>query len=114
MNRTDQVKALASENRMEILRLLLEPKKNFSDQESADPAEFGVCMILIAEKMGVAQPTASRHIELLHRAGFINIRKWQKWSYCSRNEDALRDYHRWLAATLGIAKTTKTKARAPA
>ena len=100
--RPDQIKALASENRMHILRLLIEPRKEFAHQESADPETVGVCMNLIADRLGVSQPTVSRHIELLHRAGFLKIRKQQKWSYCSRDEEALREYHQWLAGTLGV------------
>ena len=104
-DRTDQIKALASENRIEILRLLDDPARNFSHQESADPSKVGVCMNLIAERMNVSQPTVSRHIELLKRAGFINIRRQQKWSYCSRNESNLADYHSWLRDSLGIKST---------
>lgn len=101
-DRDDQIKALSSASRMEILRLLLDPRNTFPHQESADPGELGVCMNLIAEKMGVSQPTISRHIDLLRRAGFLAVKKQHKWSYCSRNEDALQDYHRWLSDTLGI------------
>jgi len=103
-SRTDQIKAMASENRMQILRLLIEPGKDFSHQESADPETVGVCMNLIADRLGVSQPTVSRHIELLHRAGFLTVRKQQKWSYCSRDEAALREYHAWLAGSLGIGQ----------
>jgi len=101
-SRSDQIKALASENRMQILRLLIEPKTEFGHQESADPETVGVCMNLIADRLGVSQPTISRHIELLRRAGFLTVRKQQKWSYCSRDEEALRDYHQWLAGSLGV------------
>lgn len=101
-NRSDQIKALASESRMEILRLLDDPAENFGHQESADPVKVGVCMNLIAERLKVSQPTISRHIDLLRRAGFISIRRQQKWSYCSRNERELADYHSWLHESLGI------------
>ncbi|MFN3208093.1 MAG: ArsR/SmtB family transcription factor [Roseovarius sp.] len=101
-DRADQVKALASESRLEILRLLTRPGTEFAAQQSADPETTGVCMNMIAERMGVSQPTISRHIDLLRRAGFLAVRKQQKWSYCRRDEDALAEYHRWLAETLGI------------
>lgn len=87
---------------MEILRLLLDPGTEFAQQESADPAEFGVCMNLIAERLDLAQPTVSRHVDLLRRAGFITTRRKRQWSYCKRDEEALRDYHDWLANTLAI------------
>lgn len=100
MDRSTQVKAMASEARMSVLRLLAEPEKRFANQWSADPVEFGVCMTLIAEAMGVAQPTASRHLEILKKAGFIIVRKHQKWSYCKRDEAAIRDYLAWLRQEL--------------
>lgn len=102
VERIDQIKALSSEMRIEILRLLDDPSGNFGHQESADPLETGVCMNLIAERLGLSQPTTSRHIELLRRAGFLRIRRQQKWSYCSRDEANLIDYHNWLHGQLSI------------
>lgn len=101
-NRKDQVKALANETRIEVLRLLNDPAAHFSKQKSADPMVAGVCVQLIAEHFGVSQPTMSRHIELLKRAGFIVAKRQQKWTYCSRNEVALSDYATWLKASLNI------------
>ncbi len=101
-NREDQVKALANETRIEVLRLLDDPAAHFSHQESADPVNTGVCVNLIAEHFGVSQPTMSRHIELLRRAEFITAKRQQKWTYCSRNEDALADYATWFKTSLNI------------
>ncbi len=102
MNRSNQIKAMASETRMEVLRLLCDPKKHFAKQWSANPVEFGVCMTLIAEALGVAQPTASRHLDILKHAQFISGRKHQKWSYCLRNDVAIREYLDWLGQELAI------------
>ena len=101
-NREYQIKALSNGNRLEILRLLIDPAKNFSTQESADPVDFGVCINLIAETLGVAQPTVSRHIEILKRAGFVSVQRYQQWSYCSRDEHSLSNYHQWLQRELAI------------
>lgn len=100
MNRSIQIKAMASEQRLTILRLLAKPQNYFGHQWSADPVEFGVCMTLIAEALSVAQPTASRHLEILKQAGFITVRKHLKWSYCERNEAAINDYLKWLETEL--------------
>lgn len=101
-NREDQVKALANETRIEVLRLLDDPARYFAKQESADPVAVGVCVQLLAEHFGVSQPTMSRHIELLRRAEFITSKRQQKWTYCSRNEAALADYAKWLNLSLNI------------
>jgi ArsR family transcriptional regulator len=102
MDRSIQIKAMASEPRLTVLRLLAEPQKHFGHQWSADPAEFGVCMSLIAEALQVAQPTASRHLDILKQAGFITVKKHLKWSYCKRDEAALRDYLRWLSDEMSL------------
>ncbi|MEM8686080.1 MAG: metalloregulator ArsR/SmtB family transcription factor [Pseudomonadota bacterium] len=100
--RNDQVKALANDTRLEMLRLLDDPAAHFSMQESADPVEMGVCVQLLAEHFGVSQPTMSRHVEVLRRAEFIATKRHQNWTYCSRNETALADYAEWLKSTLNI------------
>ncbi|RMC37900.1 ArsR/SmtB family transcription factor [Paracoccus alkanivorans] len=102
MDRSTQIKAMASETRMSILRLLAEPNRYFGHQWSADPMEFGVCMTMIAEALAVAQPTASRHLDILRQAGFITVRKYQKWSYCKRDENVIRDYLEWLGRQLSV------------
>lgn len=100
MDRSTQIKALASEPRMKILSLLAEPGTHFGEQWSADPVEFGVCMTLIADALGVAQPTASRHLDLLRQAGFITVRRHKKWSYCKRDEAEIAGYLYWLKQEL--------------
>ena len=97
MERETQIKAMASDVRLRALRLLAEPETHFGHQWSADPVEFGVCMGMIAEALGIAQPTVSRHLDLLKQAGFITVRRHQKWSYCRRDETAIADYLDWLA-----------------
>lgn len=89
---------------MEILRLLAQPRKHFGKQGSADPVAFGVCMTLIAEALSVTQPTISRHLDILRRAGFIKVHKQQKWSYCTRDEKAIGAYLDWLRRQLVMCK----------
>ena len=101
-SRSDQVKALANDTRLEVLRLLNSPAAHFSHQESADPEETGVCVQLIADHFGVSQPTMSRHIELLKRAGFVVATRRQRWTYCRRDESALSEYAEWLTSTLNV------------
>ncbi len=100
MDRSNQIKAMASASRLRVLRLLAEPQRHFGEQWSADPAEFGVCMTLIAKALGVAQPTANRHLEILKQAGFITVQRHLKWSYCKRDEAAIAEYLNWLGTEL--------------
>ncbi len=100
-NRSSQIRALASEQRLYVLRLLKAPGQHFARQTSADPVELGVCLTHIAEELGVSQPTTSRHVGLLRQAGFITLRRQGKWSYCKRDEVALGEYIAWLAEETG-------------
>ncbi len=92
----EQSKALASEPRMSILEWLADPDAYFSHQVTGKPSEIGVCVTLIAERLKMAQPTVSRHLEVLRRAGFVSVNKIGRWSFFARNEAGLSDYKKWL------------------
>ncbi len=98
--REEQAKALASAVRMQILQWLKTPGAHFSEQTTGDPVRIGVCVTLITARLGMSQPTVSRHLELLKRAGFLSVQRIGKWSYYRRNEKALKEYRRWLGETL--------------
>ncbi len=95
-DRTEQSKALANEHRLAILKWLSDPWDHFSHQSSGDPREIGVCVTLFTEKLGMAQPTVSRHLEVLQRAGFVSVKRIGRWSYFTRKEAAVSDYKDWL------------------
>lgn len=99
-DRTEQAKAVASGSRMAILQWLKEPGLHFAHQETGDPAEIGVCVTLIAGKLNMSQPTVSRHLELLRRAGFLKVTKLGRWSFFAREESALADYRSWVHENL--------------
>lgn len=96
VDRTEQTKALASDVRLQVLEWLKAPKRHFSRQKTGDPAEIGVCVTLLAGKLAMSQPTVSRHLELLRRAGFLRVRRIGRWSFFSRDERGLKDYRKWL------------------
>ncbi|MEM7709824.1 MAG: metalloregulator ArsR/SmtB family transcription factor [Pseudomonadota bacterium] len=96
VNRVEQSKALASEARVAILDWLRTPKDHFSHQVTGDPQEIGVCVTLITEKLGMAQPTVSRHLDLLRRAGFVTVDRIGRWAFFKRDEAGVTDYKAWL------------------
>jgi DNA-binding transcriptional ArsR family regulator len=55
--------ALASPRRLQILEWLRDPVAHFPPQRDGDLIEDGVCVIFIADKLGVAQPTATAHLK---------------------------------------------------
>lgn len=100
IDRTEQSKALASETRHAVLDWLKAPGRHFAHQASGDPEEIGVCVTLLTEKLDMAQPTVSRHLEILRRAGFLSVRKIGRWSYFYRDEAGIDEYKSWLNDTL--------------
>lgn len=70
-------------------------------------------MTLIAEALGLAQPTASRHLDILRQAGFITVRKHMKWSYCKRDEHAIGAYLDWLSKELAPAPKAQEVGKVP-
>lgn len=100
VDRLEQSKALASDARLSILKWLAEPDVNFSHQVTGIPSEIGVCVTLVTDKLHMAQPTVSRHLELLRRADFVTVNRIGRWSFFKRNEAAVTDYKAWLNDTV--------------
>ncbi len=90
-------KALASPTRVRILEWLKDPGENFVSRRLGDLSTSGVCASLIAEKVGASQPTVSRHLDVLRRAGLIETERVAGWSFHRRNEEGLARAQRLLA-----------------
>ena len=89
------LKALASERRIRILQWLKDPVSHFPTQVHGDPLTHGACNQFIADKLGVSQPAASRHLKVLADAGLIVPTPRKGWTYYRRDEaaiDALKDH----------------------
>lgn len=82
-------KALASERRLQILEWLKDPAAYFPPQEHGDPVTDGACNQFIADKLGVSQPAASRHLKVLVDAELIIPTPRKGWTYYRRDEAAI-------------------------
>ncbi|MBP2325510.1 ArsR family transcriptional regulator [Kibdelosporangium banguiense] len=85
----DLVKALANDKRLLILRWLKDPVANFPPQRDGDLVADGVCSLLIAQKLGVSQPTCGEHMKVLSRAGLVRGRKIKQWVFYQRDEQRI-------------------------
>ena len=83
------LKALASDKRLKILDWLKDVQANFPPQEHGDPVTEGACNLFIVEKLGVSQPTGSRHLKVLVDAGLVVATRRKGWTYYRRNEDTI-------------------------
>jgi DNA-binding transcriptional ArsR family regulator len=90
------LRALASPKRLQILEWLRDPVANFPPQRDGDLVEDGVCVIFIADKLGVAQPTATTHLQALARAGLVTPKRIGQWTFYKRDEAAIRGFKRRL------------------
>src|SRR5882672_9885712 len=80
------LKALANDRRLQILDWLKDPTAHFRPQVDGDLVKDGVCGLLISEKLGVSQPTASEHLRVLTDAGFLTGKRIKQWIFYQRAE----------------------------
>ncbi len=85
------IRALANERRLQILEWLKDPAANFPPQVDGDLVKDGVCGVLIAEKLGVSQPTVSEHLKILSQAGLIRPKRIKQWTFYKRDEARIKE-----------------------
>ena len=85
----DVLKALANDNRLAVLAWLKDPEAHFRAQVDGDLVADGVCLLLIAEKLGISQPTASEHLKILSKAGLVRAKRIKKWTFYKRDEEQI-------------------------
>ncbi|HTS98711.1 MAG TPA: metalloregulator ArsR/SmtB family transcription factor [Streptosporangiaceae bacterium] len=92
--------ALASARRLQVLEWLKDPRAHFPPQRDGDLVDDGVCVCFIAEKLGVAQPTATAHMQRLARAGLVRSSRIGQWTFYKRDEDEIAAVKQRIAAEL--------------
>ena len=90
------LRALANDRRLQILAWLKVPRSHFRPQVDGDLVRDGVCGLLIAEKLGVSQPTASEHLKVLSRAGLVRPKRIKQWTFYKRDESRIRELKRTI------------------
>jgi ArsR family transcriptional regulator len=90
MEIANAARALANERRIEILDWLKDPIAHFRSQVEGDLVIDGVCGLLIAEKLGVSQPTTSEHLKILTQAGLLKSKRIKQWTFYKRDETQIK------------------------
>jgi ArsR family transcriptional regulator len=85
------IRALANERRLQVLEWLKDPEAHFPPQVDGDLIKDGVCVALIAEKLGVSQPTATEHLKVLSHAGLVRPKRIKQWTFYKRDEARIRE-----------------------
>jgi DNA-binding transcriptional ArsR family regulator len=94
------MRALASERRLQVLDWLKDPTVHFPPQVDGDLVKDGVCGVLIAEKLGVSQPTVSEHMKILADAGLVRSKRIKQWTFYRRDETRIRELKRAITKTI--------------
>ncbi len=92
------LRALANERRLQILDWLKNPVRHFPPQVDGHLVKDGVCGVLIAQKLGVSQPTASEHLKILSQAGLIRGKRIKQWTFYKRDEAGIRKLKKVILA----------------
>jgi ArsR family transcriptional regulator len=85
--------ALSNAKRLQILQWLKSPHQYFGPEHPFDERD-GVCGLYISEKLGISPATASVHLQVLTRAGFVRPLRIGKYTYFKRVEKAFVEYAR--------------------
>lgn len=89
-------RALANERRLLILEWLKDPEAHFPPQVDGDLVDDGVCVVFIAKKLGVSQPTATTHLKILSNVGLVRAKRIKQWTFYKRDENRIRKMKKTL------------------
>lgn len=94
------IQAIGNDRRLQILEWLRDPTAHFRPQVDGDLVKDGVCGALIAEKLGISQPTLSEHMRVLCQTGLVDSKRIKQWTFYRRNEIRIKELKRSIAAGL--------------
>jgi len=72
---------------LDVLRALAHPLR--LELVAHVAARGPICSCHLEEAVGASQPTISKHLTVLHRAGLLQRRREGRWVYYDLDEDAL-------------------------
>lgn len=93
-------KALANDRRLQIMEWLKDPERHFPPQVDGNLVEDGVCGLLIAEKLGLSQPTVSTHMRVLTQAGLVRAKRIKQWTFYKRDEERIAQIVQTISTTI--------------
>lgn len=80
------LKALANENRLQIMKWISSPREHFPEQRDGDLVDDGVCVGFITQKIGLSQPTVTSHMKILEAAGLVRGKSIKNWVFYRPNK----------------------------
>ncbi len=77
----DAFQVVADQSRRQILRLL---------------SKDSLTINALAENFAMSRPAVSKHIKILHTAGFISIQDIGRERYCQLRQDGFKELQQWI------------------
>ena len=105
------LKALSNPHRLDIILWLKHPEKEFGVQvHSKTLIDFpnSVSVKSIQKRCGVSQSSVSTFMTILERAGLVESRKIDQYTYYRRNETVIREFGEWYIQADNIDKLLET------
>ena len=100
MQYVDQLRALSSERRLQILEWLKDPVRHFPAQVDGDLVKDGVCALFLADKLGITQATLSEHMRVLVQADLVQAKRIKQWTFYRRDDERIDALKAGLARDL--------------
>jgi len=100
----EPIRALDNERRLQVMHWLKEPTKHFRRQVDGDLEADGVSGLLIAEKLGISQPTVSQHMRVLVQCGLVQAKRIKQWTFYRRDEGQIAEFKRVLRDELSPSR----------
>ena len=99
------LKALSNPHRLDIILWLKHPEQEFGVQvHSKTLIDFpnSVSVKSIQKRCGVSQSSVSTFMTILERAGLVESRKIDQYTYYRRNETVIREFGEWYNKEVSI------------
>lgn len=96
-------KALSNKGRLNILKLLKEPKENFPAQihlQQGDGFYGGICVGDIQAETGFVQSTTSQNLAMLEESGLLEKQRIGQWTYYRRNDATIKELQAFIGSVL--------------
>ena len=92
----DLFDVLAEPTRRDLLRLLRERADGHVPGTDADTHANEMSVGEMVDRLGITQPTVSKHLKVLREHGLVHVREDGQHRYYSLVPDPLRDVEAWL------------------
>lgn len=96
----EMIKALSNDTRLDIMGWLAHPEESFKNltiyHGEGLPDWGGVCVGSIQERSGLSQSTISSYLKSMQKAGLLESKRHEKWTYYRINKEAVKELCRFM------------------